>query len=67
MEKRKTGLLFVGSAITFSAVAASWAGMIYGWGLTPASWPWIIGSAIGSMILIGVGQYVNGCASNGSR
>lgn len=25
--------------------------MIYGWGLAPASWPWVIGGALGSLSL----------------
>lgn len=28
--------------------------MIYGWGLEPASWGWIIGGGIGSALLAGI-------------
>lgn len=62
--KKKMGLSLVGAAITLSAYAATWVGMIYGWGLSPQSWPWIIGTAIGGMVLLGVGSFVSGAASD---
>lgn len=44
---------FLAAGLLLGGISLSWLGMIYGWGLTPQSWPWIIGSAIGSMLLIG--------------
>jgi len=41
-------------------IAVGWIGMIYGWGLTPQSWPWIIGASAASLLLVGAGQVVSG-------
>lgn len=58
MSKRSIGLKTIGLSITMGAIAVGWVGMIYGWGLTAVSWPWIIGTTIGSLLLIGVGNFV---------
>ena len=50
----------IGLGLMLGGVAIGWVGMINGWGLTPVSWPWIIGASAGSMILVGCGQLVSG-------
>jgi len=50
----------LGFGFMLAGIAVSWAGMIYGWGLTPISWPWIIGAAAGTLILMGIGSSVAG-------
>jgi hypothetical protein len=50
----------IGFGLMLGAVAIGWAGMIYGWGLTPQSWPWIIGSSAASMVVLGLGQAIIG-------
>lgn len=50
----------IGLGLSMSGVAVSYAGFIYGWGLTPLSWPWIIGASVVSLILVGCGQIVSG-------
>ena len=62
--EQKMGLSLIGTAITLSAYAMSWLGMIYGWGLTAQSWPWIIGSAIAGMLLLGIGSFITGAAKD---
>lgn len=44
------------AAMLLTGVALGYIGLIYGWGLTPVSWPWIIGTSIASLICIGIGQ-----------
>jgi hypothetical protein len=45
----------IGFGFMLAGIAVSWAGMIYGWGLTPVSWPWIVGSSAATLVLMGIG------------
>lgn len=48
----------IGFGLMMGGIAVGWLGMIYGWGLAPVSWPWIIGTSAAGMILVGAGQIV---------
>jgi hypothetical protein len=45
----------IGFGFMLAGIAVGWAGMIYGWGITPVSWPWIVGASATSLILMGIG------------
>lgn len=44
--------------MTGAGVGMGWMGMIYGWGLEPQSWPWIVGSTVGGIVLVAIGRAV---------
>lgn len=43
-------------AFTLVGISFMWGGLVFGWGLTPASWPWIIGCTCGSFLAYGFAQ-----------
>ena len=48
-----------GLALFICAVGISILVMIYGWGLTPLSWWWIIGGGVGVKILIELMNHIS--------
>ena len=42
--------------LTGVAFCISFMVMIYGWGLEPQSWPWIIGGTIIAVLVAGIGR-----------
>ena len=46
----------IGVAVILAGIGVGWATMIYGWGLDPSNWPWIIFGTAGNILLAGLGQ-----------
>ena len=46
----------IGTACLAGAFGIGWMVMIYGWGLVPVSWPWIIFGTLAAILVTGVGQ-----------
>jgi hypothetical protein len=46
----------IGLAFMLCSIATAWVAMIFGWGIEPQSWPWIIGCSIATIFFLGVGQ-----------
>lgn len=49
---------FIGFGFSLLGIGVGWLGMMFGWGLTPVSWPWIIGTSAASLICIGIGSAI---------
>jgi hypothetical protein len=49
----------IGLAFMLASIACSWVAMVYGWGIQPESWPWIIGCSVAAIFLLGVGQAIS--------
>lgn len=46
----------IGAALLASGFGIGWMVLMYGWGLTPVSWPWIIFGTLGAVVVTGVAQ-----------
>ncbi len=53
-----TEMNWIAFAFMLAAAGLGWAVMIYGWGVQPESWAWIVGGTAGSVLLIGVGDFI---------
>lgn len=48
----------ISMAFLFASFGTSWLVMMFGWGLVPQSWPWIIFGTFMAILFAGTGQYI---------
>lgn len=58
-EKGEKLMNLIAMALWIVGIGFSWLTMIYGWGLEPKSWGWIIGGTGASLVAMGIATVIN--------